>query len=162
MKLTRTAALLLTLAATACATLPPPPPPRSLEPPPIVRPPAEEIYNLVTANPDAARILAGFRARSLPLAPSDVSRVDLLAGSPGYAWRVGQESLHLHAYRNREWAAAGARRFVATAMSRSQIIDWVAKPHLFQCGTAVALYLGESPHALTVLTYLCGPLAWMR
>ena len=162
MKLTRTAALLLTLAATACATVPPPPPPRSLERPPIVRPPAEATYNLVTANPDAARILAGFRARRLPLAPSDVSRVDLLAGSPGYAWRVGQESLHIHSYRNREWAAAGARRFVATAMSRSQIIDWVAKPHLFQCGTAVALYLGESPHALTVLTYLCGPPAWMR
>ena len=161
--MTRSAACaaLLALAASACAYAPPYAPP----PPPYVAPPAAglEVHSLVTANPDAARVLAAIRSRGLALVPSDVSQVDLLAGSPGYAWRVGAgDHLHIHSYRDREWAAAGARRFVAAAMSRSQIIDWAGKPHLFQCGTAVALYLGEAPQALNVITALCGQPVWMR
>ena len=160
MKTARFAAALLTLAASACAYAPPRSVPLPAPPPP---PAAADIHALVTANPDAVRILAAIRSRGLALVPSDVSRVDLLAGSPGYAWRVGPRGhLHLHSYRDREWAAAGARRFVATAMARSQIIDWAGKPHLFQCGTVVALYLGEAPQALGVIAYLCGPPVWMR
>jgi len=157
---------LVTLAATACATNSPVPSvvegPSPL-PPPLIRPPAGETYALVTANSDAARVLAGLDARRLVATPADVSRVDLLAGSPGYAWRIGpRDHLHIHAYRDRQWAAAGAQRFVSTAMARSQIIDWAGKPHLFQCGTAVALYLGETPQALNVLTYLCGAPVWRQ
>jgi hypothetical protein len=120
------------LPASACTYSPAPPPQL---PPPLVRPAGAESFNIVTANPDAARVLASIRSRGLALAPSDASRVDLLAGSPGYAWRVGAgDHLHIHVYRDREWAAAAARRFAATAMARSQIIDWAGKPHLFQCG----------------------------
>ncbi len=153
MTLARSAALLLPMLS-ACAVAPPTAPP--LDPPPLIRPHGEPTYNLVVANPDAARILASLRNRGLALAPSDVSRVDLLAGSPGYAWRLGQESLHLHVYRDREWARSAVQRFVETHDARRQIIDWAGRPHLFQCGTAVALYLGTSPHALTILTNQCG------
>ena len=158
------AALLALAAATACTDAPPPPaPPPSLQPPPITRPPAEPIYALVTANRDAARVIQGLEARGLRPVPDDVSAVDQLAGAPGYVWRVGERDyLHLHAYRDAPAAAAGARGFVNQVAARSMIIDWVGKPHLFQCGSALALYLGETPQSLTVLTSLCGPPVWMR
>jgi hypothetical protein len=152
------------LAASACAYAPPRPlpPPQAPAAPHAPTPESTAVHTLVTANPDAAQILRAIRDRGLAFAPSDVSRVDLLAGSPGYAWSVGRDWLHLHVYRDRAAAAAGAQRFAATAMARSQIIDWVGKPHLFQCGTVVALYLGEAPQALNVITSLCGPPVWMR
>ena len=153
--------ILLAFAASAwaCAPRPVPPAPAAPHAP---TPGGLAAHTLVTANPDAARILRAIRDRRLAFAPSDVSRVDLLAGSPGYAWSVGEDWLHIHIYPDRQAAVAGARRFVSTAMSRSQIIDWVGKPHLFQCGTAVALYLGEAPQALGVITNLCGPPVWTR
>ena len=157
-------AALLTLAvATACTVVPPAPAPRSLLPPPIARPPAEAAYALVTANPDAARVIRALESRGLKAVPDDVSAVDQLAGAPGYVWRVGQRDyLHLHAYRDRPAAAAGAQGFVMQVASRSQIIDWVGKPHLFQCGSVVGLYLGETPQALTAVTAACGAPAWVR
>ena len=156
MTLVRSFAALLALPIAACAAVSPHPPGPPLEPPPLIRPPHEATYNIVVANPDVARVLASLRNRGLRLVPSDVSRVDLLAGSPGYAWRMGQEQLHLHAYRDRQWASAAVSRFVETHNNRRQIIDWAGRPHLFNCGTAVALYLGASPQALTVLTNQCG------
>ena len=149
-------AVLLALATAGCAAVPPPPPGPPLEPPPLIRPPHEEAYNSVVANPDAARLLASLRDRDLRLVPGDVSRVDLLAGSPGYAWRHGQEHLHLHVYRGRQRASAAVARFVEAHDDRRNIIDWAGKPHLFQCGTAIALYLGTNRQALTSLAGQCG------
>ena len=135
--------------------------PVSIAPP--LSPAHAQAQALVTANPDAARVLGGLRARAIALTPSDVSRVDLLAGSPGFAWRVAsprQDTLFIHSYRDRQSAAEAVQRFIATAMARTQIIDWAGRPHLFRCGSAVVLYLGEAPQALTVITSLCGPPEW--
>lgn len=156
-----TALLALSLTLSGCMV---PTPPAPLAPPaPALSPQHMATHAVVVANPDAVRVLGSLRARAITLTPSDVSRVDLLAGSPGFAWWIGpprQESLHIHAYRDRPSAAAAAQRFVAAAMARSQIIDWAGRPQLFQCGTAVALYLGQSPQALNILTNQCGPPAW--
>ena len=152
----------LALAGAGCAYGPPPVPRAAAGPPPLVRPSDPQAYNIVTANRDAAQLIQGLQARGLRPVPSDVSRVDLLAGAPGYAWRLGQESLFLHAYSDPPAASAAAHRFVMTAVARSQIIDWAGTPRLFQCRTALALYLGDSPQALNVLTYLCGPPKWTR
>jgi len=152
---------LLTLAAAGCAVTPPDPPPPDL-PPPLVRPSDPQVYNIVTANRDAAQIIQGLESRGLRPVPDDVSAVDQLAGAPGYVWRLGPEYLHLHAYRDPAAASADARTFVTWVSSRSQIISWVGTPRLFQCRTALALYLGDSPQALNVLTYLCGPPAWQK
>ena len=166
MKFVATALLPLSLAACAVSPQPPPAAPPVLSrvegPPPVVGPAAAQVHAIVTANRDAAQILQGLGARGLRPMPSDVSRVDLLAGSPGYAWRLGQDSLFLHAFADPPSASASAQRFVATAMARSRIIDWAGTPRLFQCRTALALYLGDSPQALNVLTYLCGPPLWTR
>ena len=156
-------AALLTLALAGCTTAPPPPAYATQGlPPPLVRPSAPQTYNIVTANRDAAQIIQGLEARGLRPVPSDVSRVEALAGSPGYAWRVGPDHLHLHAFRSPPPASAAAQRFVMTVASRSQIIDWAGSPRLFQCRTALALYLGDSPQALNVLTQLCGPPLWQK
>ena len=148
--------LLMSLAGSACAAVPPPAQP-SLLPPPLVRPPAPEVYSRVTANRDTARILTGLSNRGLVATPDDVSQAEFLAPAPGYVWRVGSDWLHIHVYADQTQASLAAQRFVAQAMSRSQIIDWVGAPRLFQCGSAVALFLGDNPQALTVLTYMCGP-----
>ena len=79
--------LLCLPAVAACAVAPPPP-----ASPPLVRPSDPQTFNIVTANRDAAQILQGLEARGLRPVPSDVSRVDLLAGSPGYAWRLGPDT----------------------------------------------------------------------
>lgn len=151
MNVTRFAAPLMALTLGACAAAPPPAPP-----PPSLSPGQAETLALVESNPDAARILASLRNRGVVTVPSDFSRVDLLAGSPGYAWRVGRESLHIHVYRDRQSAAAAADRFVEAANARTAIIDWVGRPHLFECGSALALYLGTAPQALTILNNQCG------
>jgi hypothetical protein len=163
MKLAGLIAAVLAFAAAGCAYAPPPAVLASTQlPPPLVRPSDPQTFNIVTANRDAAQIIQGLEARGLRPVPSDVSRVDLLAGSPGYAWRIGQESLFIHSYGDPPAASAAAQRFVMMAVSRSQIIDWAGTPRLFQCRTALALYLGDSPQALNVLTYLCGPPVWNR
>jgi len=36
------------------------------------------------------------------------------------------------------------------------MIDWVAEPHFFRCGTAIALYLGKNETLLNTLQALCG------
>ena len=159
------AAAMLALAAGGCAYAPAPPRTAGSTqglPPPLVRPPAEAAYQLVAANPDAARIIRGLEARGLRPVPDDVSAVDQLASAPGYVWRVGPDWLHIHSYRSRPPAEAAAQGFVMQMAARSQIIDWVRTPRLFQCRSAVALYLGDSPQALTVLTYLCGPPVWQK
>lgn len=149
------------LGLAGCMATPPPAPPAPAAP--VLAPQQMQVQGLVVANPDAARLLGNLRARSIMLTPSDVSRVDLLAGAPGYAWRGGPDGhLHIHVYRDRQWAFGATRRFIDSVTARSQIIDWVGRPHLFQCGTALALYLGESPQALTVLTNQCGQPAWRR
>ena len=141
-------ALLTLAAATACTAVAPAPAPP---------------YASIAANPDAARVIRALEARGLKAVPDDVSAVDQLAGAPGYVWRVGpRDYLHLHAYRDAPAAAAGAKGFVMQVASRSQIIDWVGTPHLFQCGSVVALYLGENPQALTAVSAACGPPVWMR
>ena len=153
----RAASILLTsIAVWACAPVPPPAGP-SLLPPPLVRPAAPEVYARVTANPDAARILTGLSNRGLVATPDDVSQAEFLAPAPGYVWRVGSDWLHVHVYPDQSQASAATQRFVAMVMSRSQIIDWVGAPRLFQCGSAVVLFLGDKPQALNVLTYMCGP-----
>ena len=154
------ACTLLSLAIAACATAAPAPPPAPLLPPPVTRSPGEAIYNRVAANADAARIIQGLENRGLKPIPDDVSAVEQLASAPGYVWRLGPEYLHIHADRDPPAASAAAQAFVTHVVSRSQIIDWVGTPRLFQCRTALALYLGNDPRALNVLTYLCGPPAW--
>src|SRR5205085_4582625 len=145
----RAAATACLLALAACAVTPPDPPPPDMPsatsatqglPPPLVRPPAAETYALVTANPDAARIIRGLGSRGLRPVPDDVSAVDQLASAPGYVWRVGPDWLHIHSYRSRPPAEAAAKAFVAQVMSRNTMIGWVGTPHLFQCGTTVVLY----------------------
>ena len=145
------AAACLALALAACAPVAPP-----QLPAPELSPGQAETLALVEANADAARILAGMRRRGLPLVPMDFSRVDLLAGSPGIAWRVGQEHLHIHVYRGLADAQAALARFVEVHDARRNLIDWAGRPHLFLCGSAVALYLGTNPQALTILTNQCG------
>ena len=153
--------LCLVLAACVVTPQPPPAPVHPTFPAPTVRPHAYETYSIVTANADAARVLQGLHNRGLAVIPSDASRAEMLAGSPGYAWRIGtSDHLHIHVYRDRQWAAGAARRFIDTATARSQITDWVGKPHLFDCGTALVLHLGEVPQALNVITYMCGPPLW--
>ena len=153
-------AFILCLGASACTVAQPPAPPAPAAPH-RPTPPSAAIYRQIAANPDAARILAAIRARGLAFAPSDVSQVDQLSGAPGYAWSVGRDWLHIHVYRDRAAATAGAQVFVAGVTNPTQMIGWVGKPHLFRCGTVLALYLGESPQALDVLTHQCGAPVWM-
>lgn len=138
--------LLLASVAPACAV--------ATVPPPVVAPASAEA--LVAGNADAARLLAALTAAGLRPVAGDVSAVDNLAGAPGYVWRLGAGWLHLHVYPSQAKAAAAAAGFAEANSNRKAIVDWVAPPHLYHCGTAVALYLGEDARALAALTSQCG------
>ena len=122
-------------------------------PPPAVAPASAEA---LARHQDAARILGALRAAGLDPVAGDESKVEMLAGAPGYVWRVGPEWLHLHLYPGAAAAAKEVAGFRQATDGRTQIIDWVAKPHLYQCGRVVALYLGEDARALAALAGQCG------
>ena len=147
--------VLAALAASACAAAPTAPPPQSLEPPPLIRPANAAAFDTVTANADAHRILEALRAAGLKPLASDVSAVEQFGGAPGYVWRVGADWLHVHVYPSPTAAASAAAGFAQATNSRTAIIDWVAPPHLYQCGSVVALYLGHDAKAISVLNSRC-------
>ncbi len=118
------------------------------------------IRTIVEENRDAAKVLAALRGRGLHPVARAASRAEPLAGSPGYAWQLGDDWLHLHVHPGRASAAASVSRFIKAVGAHSSIVDWVGPPHLFDCGSAVALYLGRSVEALSTLSAACGAPDW--
>jgi hypothetical protein len=111
-------------------------------------------HEIVESNADARRVIFTLRKRAPLVIARDVSRVEPLRDSPGTAYRVGREWLHLHSYPTVETAAAARMRLVQH--SGNAAIHWVGAPHAFHCRTVVALYLGSDPGAITALSKLCG------
>jgi hypothetical protein len=111
-------------------------------------------HEIVESNADARQVIFTLRKRAPLVIARDVSRIGALRDSPGTAYAVGREWLHLHAYPSVESAAAARVRLVQD--SRNALIQWVGPPHAFHCRTTVAVYLGTDPGAIAALSKLCG------
>ena len=111
-------------------------------------------HEIVESNPDARRVLFELRKRSPLVIARDISRVEALRDSPGTAYTVGREWVHLHSYPSVEAAAAARERLVQHM--RTALVQWAGQPHAFRCRSVVALYLGSDSGSIAALSRLCG------
>ncbi len=106
-------------------------------------------------NPDASRLVESLVLQGFDLQLIDINPpTAMLAPAPGVAYRLGEGWLHIHWYPDEQAARQKAEEIIAEPSWA--IIDWVAKPHFFRCGSAIALYLGSDEAVLMALQGQCG------
>jgi hypothetical protein len=111
------------------------------------------VVEQVVTDPLVIALLANLHQRGFAPELQDASRVELLQGAPGQAYRLGDGWLHLHVCADAQ-AAQTTAASIRDAM-RHSMNDWVAPPHFFQCNRLIALYLGTDERVIGALGELC-------
>ena len=117
-----------------------------------VREPAPTSLAQVLADPAVERVTRGLQSRGFELKAPGVSRIELLADSPGAAFAVADGALHIHSYRDPAAAAAAVGRIVNAPAGR---YSWPFPPIFYQCGSAIAMYAASTPSVASALRQLC-------
>lgn len=111
---------------------------------------------------DATGLAEALRARGLTVEAVDTVRQPFL-GVPGTVLVLSggalamPAELQVYAYPDAAAAAADAAAIGPDGQPATTMVTWIAPPHFYHQGPLLAIYLGDDPAALHLLTEVLGP-----